>query len=474
MAKRYGNFPGGYFFRRFAGGPEGTLVQAPLPARVRLALRGPDGRDLPSLVKNGEQVKAGQVLALEESSGAFVTATLSGRIEELKPAAWLGGKTKVATIAGDGSAQWTPLTGHLPDWRAAGPAALRELILRSGAADLPAQAEHLVVQAAEDEPHNANPEVLLQAWSLEALVEGLAILSRAIPGARLHLALHRRRRALAARIEQAAGKQGLPLQLHALAGKYPEAHRAVLLPSLLGPAGPKEAGAGRPHGAGGSWAASRAAVLELQAVFHLRDAVVLGKPMLERVVALAGTGFARRPHLVARIGTPLEELTRPYLSSGPECRLVLNSLIAGAALSGESPLPAEARALIAVPENREGSFLEFAAPGFASDSRSLTFAAGLLPLPKKPDTNLHGEHRACISCGFCEDVCPVLILPHILHRYVQKNVIDETLVRFQIFRCIDCNLCSYVCTSKIPLARLMREGKEKLAKEGLRPREVEA
>jgi Na+-transporting NADH:ubiquinone oxidoreductase subunit NqrA len=153
---------------------------------------------------------------------------------------------------------------------------------------------------------------------------------------------------------------------------------------------------------------------------------------------------------------------------------VLNSLIAGAAAAPEAPLPAQASVLIAVAENREGGFLSFAAPGLASDSRSLTFAAGLLPLPKKPDTNLHGEHRACISCGFCEDVCPVRILPNILHRYVQKNVIDETLVRFQIFRCIDCNLCSYVCTSKIPLARLMREGKEKLAKEGLAPREVGA
>jgi Na(+)-translocating NADH:ubiquinone oxidoreductase A subunit len=402
-------------------------------------------------------VKAGQVLALEEATGACVLATLSGRIEELKPAAWLGGKTKVATIIGDGSAEWTPLAGHSPDWRAVSRESLRERILRSGAAVLPAQATHLLVQAVEDEPHNANPEVLERAWGLQALVEGLAILSKAFPGARLHLALNRRRRALAARIGEAAGQEGLPLELCALEGKYPQAHRELLLPTLLGRS-----------------AAREAAILELQAVLHLRDAVVLGKPMLDRVVALAGTGFASRPHLRARIGTPLGELLQPYLRPQPECRLVLGSLISGAAVPAEAPLPAQTGVLVAVPENREGEFLSFAIPGFASDSRSLTFAANLLPLPKKPDTNLHGEHRACISCGFCEDVCPVRILPHILHRYVQKNVIDETLVRFQIFKCIDCNLCSYVCTSKIPLARLMREGKAKLVKEGLAPREVGA
>jgi len=457
MAIRYENFSGGYSFKRFAGSPEDTLLEAPLPAKVRLALRSAAGADLTALVKTGETVKAGQALALEGSGGASVLATVSGRIEELKPAAWLGGKTKVATIAGDGSADWTPLAGRLPDWRAASPEALRELALRSGAAALPARAAHLVVQAAEDEPHNPSPEILLQAWGMETLVEGLAILAKALPGVRLHLALHHRRRALAARIQLAAGKQGLSLELHALCGKYPQAHHAVLLPGLLGKTDGRQA-----------------VLLDLQAVFHLRDAVALGKPMLERVVALAGAGLARRPHLRARIGTPLGELVQPYLRAGRESRLVLNSLIGGSAAAPEAPLPREAAVLIAVPENREGGFLPFAAPGLASDSRSLTFAAGLLSLPKKADTNLHGEHRACISCGFCEDVCPVRILPNILHRYVQKNVIDETLVRFQIFRCIDCNLCSYVCTSKIPLARLMRQGKEKLVKEGLGPREVDA
>jgi electron transport complex protein RnfC len=51
-------------------------------------------------------------------------------------------------------------------------------------------------------------------------------------------------------------------------------------------------------------------------------------------------------------------------------------------------------------------------------------------------------------------------------------MIDETLVRLRIFDCIDCNLCTYVCTSKIPLAELMRQGKVKLAAEGLDPRQA--
>jgi len=457
MAIRSRTFPGGYAFRRFAGRPEDSLVEAPLPSKALLPLRSAAGADLPALVKTRETVKAGQAIARDEASGALVMATVSGQVEELKPAAWLGGKTNVATIIADGSPDWLPLEGHTPDWRHATAEALRGLIARAGAAALPASASRLVVQAAEDEPYNPSPAVLVKAWGLEALVEGLGILSRALPGAALHLAFRRDRRALAARVEGAARKAGLEVRLFTVSGKYPQAHPAVLAPTLFGKG--LEAGT---------------AVFDLQTVLQVRDAVVLGKPAIERVVALAGTGFAARPHLRVRVGFPAGELAQPYLRAGRESRLVINSLLGGAALAAQAPLPPQASVLVAVPENKEGELLSFASPGFASDSRSLTFAASLLPFAKRTDTNLHGEGRACISCGFCEDVCPARILPQILHRYVKKNVIDETLVRFRIFRCIDCNLCSYVCTSKIPLARLMREGKEKLAKEGLAPREVGA
>jgi Na+-translocating ferredoxin:NAD+ oxidoreductase RnfC subunit len=174
-----------------------------------------------------------------------------------------------------------------------------------------------------------------------------------------------------------------------------------------------------------------------------------------------------------RIGTPVGLALAGYLRQDRESRLVRNSLIGGSAYTAPAmPVDGSASVLLAVPENKEGGFLSFASPGFTSDSYAVAFAANLLPLAKRADTNLYGEHRACISCGFCEEVCPARILPNILHRYVQRNVIDETLVRFRIFHCIDCNLCSYVCTSKIPLARLLADGKERLRKEGLEPKEA--
>jgi Na+-translocating ferredoxin:NAD+ oxidoreductase RnfC subunit len=50
---------------------------------------------------------------------------------------------------------------------------------------------------------------------------------------------------------------------------------------------------------------------------------------------------------------------------------------------------------------------------------------------------------------------------------VKRNIIDEAILRYRITDCIDCNLCSYVCPSKIPVAELLRQGKSRLVEEGL-------
>jgi Na+-translocating ferredoxin:NAD+ oxidoreductase RnfC subunit len=87
---------------------------------------------------------------------------------------------------------------------------------------------------------------------------------------------------------------------------------------------------------------------------------------------------------------------------------------------------------------------------------------------KKCGTNVHGELRPCIFCTFCEEVCPAGIIPHFLFHYVEKDIIDDTLLKYRIFDCIDCNLCSYVCPSKIPVAQFIKEGKAKLLDEGFK------
>ncbi|MFQ5681089.1 MAG: hypothetical protein ACE5GG_03445, partial [Candidatus Omnitrophota bacterium] len=41
-----------------------------------------------------------------------------------------------------------------------------------------------------------------------------------------------------------------------------------------------------------------------------------------------------------------------------------------------------------------------------------------------------------------------------------------TLMNYRIFHCIECGLCSFVCPCKIPLARNIKNGQDKLIMQG--------
>jgi Na+-translocating ferredoxin:NAD+ oxidoreductase RnfC subunit len=56
-------------------------------------------------------------------------------------------------------------------------------------------------------------------------------------------------------------------------------------------------------------------------------------------------------------------------------------------------------------------------------------------------------------------------MPHLISRSL-KFGINESLVNLGAFNCINCNLCTVVCPSKLPLARQLRETKARLLEVG--------
>ena len=149
-------------------------------------------------------------------------------------------------------------------------------------------------------------------------------------------------------------------------------------------------------------------------------------------------------------------------------RYVCNSLLTGPTVSDtQLPVTRTCTSVYAIKEARTTELFSFASPGFTKDSYSNTFPSFLPPFRKQLDTNIHGEVRACLSCSFCVDACPVRILPNLIHRYVERDLVEENLQELGIFRCIDCNLCTYVCPSKIPVADLIKKGRAMLRNDGI-------
>jgi Na+-transporting NADH:ubiquinone oxidoreductase subunit A len=85
-----------------------------------------------------------------------------------------------------------------------------------------------------------------------------------------------------------------------------------------------------------------------------------------------------------------------------------------------------------------------------------------VPLPV--NTDMHGEIRPCINCGYCASVCPVDILPQFACKNIWADEIEEALA-CGLLDCVECGLCSFVCPSKIELAETLKIARKQYHKE---------
>jgi Na+-transporting NADH:ubiquinone oxidoreductase subunit A len=190
-----------------------------------------------------------------------------------------------------------------------------------------------------------------------------------------------------------------------------------------------------------------------QGVLAVDRAITAQESVTTRIIAVGGPGVPHPTHVEVPVGYPLAKLRELYAIS-PAQRLLsggaLTGTLIGANLLG---VDAECDGLTAIPEPTEREFLSFLRPWFNRRSYARAGASSLIPrsVTERFTTALRGENRACISCGYCSEVCPVGIAPSAIHKLLYQDNIDE-VESFQPLRCIGCGLCSYVCPSKIELA----------------------
>jgi len=477
MTAKCKRFTRGYEFSNFEGQPEDRLVQITIPEKVVIPLRQGFGAEVTPTVQPGGKVAAGQIIGRDDKSISNpVHSSVNGKVVRIEKIHTLGTSTTAVIIESDRTTGWRKIDGFSADWRSLSDEKLQELIYLSGAAALdragiptsfkssiiaPDSVEDVIIHAVGSQVHNPSPAVLLGNDNRLNFFEGLRILKKLMANAHFHLALGKSCDDLLEHASRLAAESD-SLEVRQMPPKYPFDYDEVLVAALLG----------RQFPYGYSAANIGVIVLSLQTVLHVYEAVTKGKPLIERTIALCGPGFTENPHVSLRIGTPLEHVTKARIREDKELRFVRNSCLTGEILDGASlPIDRTFDAVVALVEDNQRQFASFIRPGLTKDSYCRTFASMLIKkdssaFSKGCGTNLHGEGRPCISCSYCQELCPVDIIPHLLFHYVEKDVIDRTLLNLRIFNCIECNLCSYVCPSKIPLAEYIKKGKERLTEEG--------
>lgn len=457
-------FKGGHYFGLFEGTPRGKKLKSlPLPSRVIIPLRQGFSAEVAPIVKAGDRVETGQIIGRNDPDpqkpSTPVHASISGTIAKIEKRPHpMGGETLCVIIESDGKDDWQ-LLERPANYERLGPEELGKILYEGGVTAggqagfptiyhsspaTPDKIRHLLINAVETEPFCEATDQLMYE-ELDKFVNGIKILRQALGNAQVHIGIGYNKpriyEELITRFEHHNW-----CTIHRLRPKYPQGDDAILVRTLLGLLIPK----------GGYATDIQCIVQDVQHCVAAYEAVVEGRPFVERVVSVAGSALKEPANYRVRVGTPIGNL----LDDKQHGRIVLGSVMRGTAQSDvEMPIIKETPAVIALKE-AERELFPIADPGFDRDS----FTGVYLGLPwlktKRATTSLNGSRRPCVRCGYCVDACPQNLVPALLSEYSVNGLLSDAQ-NLELFACIECGLCAYVCPSKIPLLEQIREGKRK-------------
>jgi len=194
-------------------------------------------------------------------------------------------------------------------------------------------------------------------------------------------------------------------------------------------------------------------------------ALTLSKPCLDRIISIGGPAAESPVHVKVMTGYPVEAI-RSRCKSDVSYRIINGGVFTGETVDSETlGLDSECTGITVLAEHTEREFLGFMRPGRDRSSYAGCFLSSLrAKFSESFSTAMRGEPRPCVSCNFCEEVCPAGIMPYLLHKYLYGGLIEQ-VEQAGVDLCVECGLCSFVCPSKLDLRREFIEAKALIAKE---------
>ena len=192
-----------------------------------------------------------------------------------------------------------------------------------------------------------------------------------------------------------------------------------------------------------------------------------GKIDFSKVIALTGSEISSPKYYKVIHGACLEELLNKATKKETHERCISGNVLTGKQIDANNFLGFFDHQITVIPEGDYYEFLGWAMPRLNKFSISRSYFSWLNPKKTyRADSNLNGEERAYVVTGQYEKVLPMDILPVFLMKAIIAEDIDK-MEQLGIYEVIeeDLALCEYVCTSKIEVQRILRDGINLMIKE---------
>jgi len=420
---------------------EAPLKNCPLPEQLMIPLNMHAGSIASSIVRIGDTIKMGENIAEAEGFiSAFIHSPVDGHIKDIRTMAVANRSGLDETVVViDCMKQQQIDENQQFDWQHQKPEQLLEKIKLAGivglgGAGFPSHhklhssrndSHTLLLNGAECEPYISCDDRTMRDYS-DQVLEGALILSRSLDCEKIQIAIEDNKpQAIKAMTEALSKYQQQPIptieiEVVEIPTRYPSGGERQLIEIITGQQVPS----------GSFPAALGYTVQNVGTTLAVYDAVVINKPLVDRIVTVTGDAVSRPGNYRVIIGTPIRHLLEfAGWDSAKTATLIHGGPMMGFPLSDpDRPISKTSNCIIAASKKEIPE-----------------------PLPEQP----------CIRCGQCAEVCPVSLLPQQLLWFSRSGEINKAK-QHKLLDCIECGACAYVCPSQIPLVDYYRYSKGEL------------
>jgi len=420
-----------------------ATVETSLPAEVVIPLVQHVGAPNSPTVSVGDTVEAGQKVGASDAFiSAPVHASVSGTVKAIEERPnFAGAMVNSVVITPDPvqPSKWS----EKRDTSGLSPEQIRDIAREAGLVGLGGAAfptyvklsppegkpiDTVIINGCECEPFlTCDHRLMLERT--DDLVAGLKLMMKAVGAQRGYIGVEANKMdaadALTARL---AGEPGIDVSI--LEVKYPEGAEKMLIDAVNGrrvPPGklPSEVGV---------------LVQNVGTAVALQEAASTGKPVIERVITVSGSGIKEPGNIMVKVGTPIEHIIEQCGGfAGTPGKVIMGGPMTGWAQKNLAASVVKGTSGVVV---------------FDRDSVDVE------------------EERTCVGCDKCVDACPMFLMPNMIVKYAKIGK-WEMADKYGARDCFECGCCSYVCPSLIRHVGYVRVAKAEIAAAEKRRKEAE-